>query len=56
MGINKDETCGAVVVIAASLMPVRPARDKGLPGSQIDRPTAKAGGAQNPKGGRHEHV
>lgn len=56
MGINKDGSSSAAVAIAASLMPVRPAQDTGLPGSQIHRPIVTAGGAQNPNGGRYAHV
>lgn len=56
MGINKDGSCSAVVVIAASLMPVRPARNKNLPGSEIHRPIVTAGRVRKPVRGRHEHV
>jgi len=56
MGISKDGSSSAVAVIAALLMPVRPARDKILPGTQVHWLIATAGGARETGRRRHEHV
>lgn len=56
MAISKDGSSSAVVVIAASLMPVRRARDKVLPSRQIHWLIATAGGPRESGRRRHEYV
>lgn len=56
MGINKNRSSDTVVVIAALLVPVRPALDKGLPGPQIHRFITTIGGARKSGWRRHGHV
>ncbi len=56
MGISKDGSSDAVVVIAALPVPVRPVWDKILPGPKIHRIMKIVGGARKPEGRRHEHV
>ncbi len=56
MGINKNGASDTVVVIAALLVPVRPARNKGLPGPQFHRFITTIGSARKPGWRRHDHV